>query len=198
MALRIPLGDRPRHEDIDVGKANGLTEMVELMKSLWDWNAARRKTFKGSHISQDAALLWKRTHDCCMPHVNFRNFVFLISECCGITYNVFSRHSSQIGFTVGKVLTVLVWQFISFNNIFTVLRNQHALFPTDPSIYLYYCRTCNPIKKRQIRRSSVHRSVCQLVSTHVMCPCPQCKDTEHQWPIAPQEVEETSAIQSIR
>lgn len=51
MALRIQKGDRPRHEDIDVGQADGLKEMVDLMKSLWDENAAKRSTFKGSYIS---------------------------------------------------------------------------------------------------------------------------------------------------
>lgn len=47
VALRIPEGDRPCLEDIDVRKADGLSEMVELMKSLWDEDAAKRKTFKG-------------------------------------------------------------------------------------------------------------------------------------------------------
>ncbi|XP_075875255.1 ankyrin repeat and protein kinase domain-containing protein 1-like isoform X2 [Nelusetta ayraudi] len=46
VALRIQKGDRPRHEDIDVGQADGLKEMVDLMKSLWDGNAAKRSTFK--------------------------------------------------------------------------------------------------------------------------------------------------------
>lgn len=50
------MGDRPRHEDIDVGKADGLNEMVELMKSLWDGDAGKRKTFKGTCISEDVAM----------------------------------------------------------------------------------------------------------------------------------------------
>lgn len=51
MALRIPDGDRPRHEDIDVGQADGLKDMVDLMTALWDVKVAKRPTFKGFSTS---------------------------------------------------------------------------------------------------------------------------------------------------
>lgn len=53
VALRIPIGDRPPLEGIDVRQAEGLKEMVELMESLWNGDPTRRKTFKGSYISED-------------------------------------------------------------------------------------------------------------------------------------------------
>lgn len=57
MALRIPEGDRPLLEDIDVKKASGLNDMVQLMENLWDKNVVKRKTFKGLHTSDDAGAV---------------------------------------------------------------------------------------------------------------------------------------------
>lgn len=114
VALRIPLGDRPRHEDIDVEKADGLNEMVELMRSLWDEDAKKRKTFKGTYISEDVAFLYLTKVQTEGIHTTVVRpssiFGTSISECCGVTGHVFSRHSSHIAITVDKVLTILVRQ----------------------------------------------------------------------------------------
>lgn len=44
--LRIPLGDRPSCQDIDQMRAEGLEELVGLMKRCWDHNPSNRPTFK--------------------------------------------------------------------------------------------------------------------------------------------------------
>lgn len=44
--LRIPLGDRPSCAEIDRMKAEGLEELVDLMKRCWDDSPSRRPTFK--------------------------------------------------------------------------------------------------------------------------------------------------------
>ncbi|KAF3688906.1 Ankyrin repeat and protein kinase domain-containing protein 1 [Channa argus] len=46
VALKIPLGDRPLLEDIDQNKAEGLKELVDLMKRCWDGNPSERPKFK--------------------------------------------------------------------------------------------------------------------------------------------------------
>lgn len=48
VALRIPLGDRPPCEEIDVRKAEGLKDMVDLMKNCWEKFPFRRKRFRGN------------------------------------------------------------------------------------------------------------------------------------------------------
>ncbi|XP_034032538.1 receptor-interacting serine/threonine-protein kinase 3-like [Thalassophryne amazonica] len=46
VALRIPRGDRPNCEEIEQLKADGLQEVVVLMKSCWDQNPSKRPVFK--------------------------------------------------------------------------------------------------------------------------------------------------------
>ncbi|XP_051239402.1 receptor-interacting serine/threonine-protein kinase 3 isoform X2 [Dicentrarchus labrax] len=46
VALRIPMGDRPDLEEIDQTKADGLEEIVKLMKSCWDKTPSARPEFK--------------------------------------------------------------------------------------------------------------------------------------------------------
>lgn len=48
VALRIREGDRPSLEAIDQEKAEGLKELVDLMKECWDGNPDKRPTFKCS------------------------------------------------------------------------------------------------------------------------------------------------------
>lgn len=47
VALKIPLGDRPDLEAIDMKKAEGLKEVVDLMKMCWDKNPSKRPNLKG-------------------------------------------------------------------------------------------------------------------------------------------------------
>ncbi|XP_047452448.1 receptor-interacting serine/threonine-protein kinase 3-like isoform X3 [Mugil cephalus] len=44
--LRIPLGDRPDCKEIDLQKAEGLKELVDLMKRCWDAEPSNRPEFK--------------------------------------------------------------------------------------------------------------------------------------------------------
>ncbi|XP_041652148.1 ankyrin repeat and protein kinase domain-containing protein 1-like isoform X2 [Cheilinus undulatus] len=46
VALKIPLGDRPPWQDIDQQKAEGLKELVDLMRKCWDQDPSKRPTFK--------------------------------------------------------------------------------------------------------------------------------------------------------
>nr|XP_020508571.1 receptor-interacting serine/threonine-protein kinase 3-like isoform X1 [Labrus bergylta] len=46
VALKIPLGDRPPLEEIDQQKAEGLKELVVLMRRCWDEDPSKRPTFK--------------------------------------------------------------------------------------------------------------------------------------------------------
>ncbi|XP_060891158.1 receptor-interacting serine/threonine-protein kinase 3-like isoform X2 [Labrus mixtus] len=46
VALKIPLGDRPHLEEIDQRKAEGLKELVVLMRRCWDTDPSKRPTFK--------------------------------------------------------------------------------------------------------------------------------------------------------
>ncbi|XP_068168976.1 ankyrin repeat and protein kinase domain-containing protein 1-like [Antennarius striatus] len=45
VALRIPKGDRPPFDDINVKEAEGLKELVDLMKRCWEKTASNRPTF---------------------------------------------------------------------------------------------------------------------------------------------------------
>lgn len=45
--LKIPLGDRPCCKEIDQMKADGLEELVVLMKRCWDGSPTERPTFEG-------------------------------------------------------------------------------------------------------------------------------------------------------
>lgn len=58
VSVRIPFGDRPKLEDIDVSEAVGLKDMVDLMKNLWKEDAAERTTFEGSYILEDVVVLY--------------------------------------------------------------------------------------------------------------------------------------------
>lgn len=49
-ALKIPMGDRPPCEEIDLTKTAGLNELVDLMKRCWEKNPVNRPTFKGRLI----------------------------------------------------------------------------------------------------------------------------------------------------
>ncbi|AWP08572.1 putative receptor-interacting serine/threonine-protein kinase 3-like [Scophthalmus maximus] len=46
VALRIPEGDRPPCKEINHREAEGLEELVDLMKLCWDQNPSKRPTFK--------------------------------------------------------------------------------------------------------------------------------------------------------
>ncbi|XP_071376091.1 receptor-interacting serine/threonine-protein kinase 3-like isoform X2 [Centroberyx affinis] len=46
VALRIPLGDRPPYEVIDQSKADGIGELVDLMKKCWVHKPSERPTFQ--------------------------------------------------------------------------------------------------------------------------------------------------------
>ncbi|XP_078139454.1 receptor-interacting serine/threonine-protein kinase 3-like [Centroberyx gerrardi] len=46
VALRIPLGDRPPCEEIDQRKADGIGELVDLMKRCWVHEPSERPTFE--------------------------------------------------------------------------------------------------------------------------------------------------------
>ncbi|XP_070763948.1 ankyrin repeat and protein kinase domain-containing protein 1-like [Enoplosus armatus] len=46
VGLRIPLGDRPPCQEIDLMKAEGLKELVDLMQRCWDQDPPKRPTFK--------------------------------------------------------------------------------------------------------------------------------------------------------
>ncbi|XP_035521046.1 receptor-interacting serine/threonine-protein kinase 3-like [Morone saxatilis] len=46
VALKIPMGDRPDLEEIDQTKAEGLEEIVKLMKRCWDGTPSARPEFK--------------------------------------------------------------------------------------------------------------------------------------------------------
>lgn len=60
VALRIPLGDRPPCEEIDVRKAEGLKDMVGLMKNCWEKFPFRRKRFKGNFKTFQGTLMLLR------------------------------------------------------------------------------------------------------------------------------------------
>ena len=47
VALRIPKGDRPSCENINQRVAEGLEELIDLMKMCWDEDPAKRPAFKG-------------------------------------------------------------------------------------------------------------------------------------------------------
>ncbi|XP_048092728.1 receptor-interacting serine/threonine-protein kinase 3 isoform X1 [Alosa alosa] len=47
--FRIPLGDRPDLESLDVGNVEGLTEITELMKKCWQKDPTQRPTFEECH-----------------------------------------------------------------------------------------------------------------------------------------------------
>ncbi|XP_058501812.1 receptor-interacting serine/threonine-protein kinase 3-like isoform X2 [Solea solea] len=46
VALKIPLGERPSLEDINQGEAEGLKDLLDLMKVCWDENPMKRPCFK--------------------------------------------------------------------------------------------------------------------------------------------------------
>lgn len=50
VALKIPMGDRPHCEEIDLTKTAGLNELVDLMKRCWGKNPVNRPTFKRRFI----------------------------------------------------------------------------------------------------------------------------------------------------
>lgn len=50
VSLRIPQGDRPDMKAIDQKKAEGLKELVELMKKCWDENPSERPKLKGVYL----------------------------------------------------------------------------------------------------------------------------------------------------
>lgn len=60
VALKIPLGDRPDCGEIDLMKAEGLKEMVHLMKRCWEKNPLNRPTFKGSYYSKVLIFPWMK------------------------------------------------------------------------------------------------------------------------------------------
>ena len=47
LRFRIPRGDRPDLRKIDVQKAAGLEELVELMQRCWDSDPKKRPLFAG-------------------------------------------------------------------------------------------------------------------------------------------------------
>lgn len=47
LALKIPKGDRPSCKEIDQTKAEGLRELVGLMKRCWDGDPSQRPDFGG-------------------------------------------------------------------------------------------------------------------------------------------------------
>ncbi|KAM7003428.1 ankyrin repeat and protein kinase domain-containing protein 1 [Tautogolabrus adspersus] len=57
VALRIPLGDRPPSEEIDQRKAEGLKELVDLMRRCWDKDPSKRPPFKGRHLLCNIELI---------------------------------------------------------------------------------------------------------------------------------------------
>lgn len=47
VALRIPKGDRPPLDEVDLSRSEGLYELVELMKRCWDGDPTKRPSFQG-------------------------------------------------------------------------------------------------------------------------------------------------------
>lgn len=59
--LRIPLGDRPSCQDIEQKKADGLEELVDLMKMCWDGCPSNRPVFKKCvEVTEDVFSKHKR------------------------------------------------------------------------------------------------------------------------------------------
>lgn len=92
------------------------------MKWLNSWQAFGMGTPpRGRHskvlVFHRMLLCWAQTGEwtrcCCVNPSSISGTLSPISECCGITGDVFSRHSSQIGVTVEKVLSLLVRQMYS-------------------------------------------------------------------------------------
>lgn len=50
VALKVPMGDRPPCNEINLMEAEGLKELVNLIKWCWKKDPSDRPTFKGRHI----------------------------------------------------------------------------------------------------------------------------------------------------